>query len=204
VERKWLVGIVAGVLALAAVLALIVGGVVGRSIVPSPATTPSATTTTAAPPAPPTVRFRDTLTDIGIAYPSDWVRRISKDQNVRVLVSSPDGTAGVSVSVRNSGLEKVTAQTLPVVKPLTDDLIRGDNRIKEKSDPTPVMVAGLPGYRYRYTYTTADKTVGAHDHYFLFKTGQLIQLVMQVEPSTELRALQPTFDRIAGSLRIGR
>ena len=39
VERKWLVGIVAGVLALAAVLALIGGGVVGRSIVPSPATT---------------------------------------------------------------------------------------------------------------------------------------------------------------------
>ena len=76
-ERKWLVGIVAGVLALAAVLALIGGGVVGRSIVPSP-------TTTAQPPPPETVRFRDSLTDVAIAYPSTWVRRISKDQAVRV------------------------------------------------------------------------------------------------------------------------
>ena len=199
-ERKWLVGIVAGVLALAAVLALIGGGVVGRSIVPSPATTPEAP-----PSEPATVRFKDTLTDMAIAYPSTWVRRLSDDQAVRILVSSRDGVAGVSVSVRKSGLtEEVNPRNLPAVRPLTDDLIASDDRITAKTDPVAVTVGGLPGYRYRYTYTTADKAEGAHDHYFLFSTGRLVQLVLQAVPSTSLRTLQPTFDRIVGSFRIPR
>ena len=197
-ERKWLVGIVAGVLALAAVLALIGGGVVGRSIVPSPATTPQ--------PAPPeTVRFRDSLTDVAIAYPSTWVRRISKDQAVRVLASSSDDSAGLSVSVRKSGItEEVNLRNLAAVRPLTDDLLRGDDRITTKAEPVAVTVGGLVGYRYRYTYTTADKTEGAHDHYFLFKKQRLVQIVLQAVPSTSLGTLQPTFDRIVGSFQIPR
>jgi hypothetical protein len=200
VERKWLVGIVAGVLALAAVLALIGGGVVGRSIVPSPATTPENT------PAPPaTVRFKDTLTDLAIAYPATWVRRISKDQAVRILVSSRDASAGVSVSVRKSGLTaEVTQANLPAVRPLTDDLVAADDRITAKADPVAVTVGGLPGYRYRYTYTTPDKTEGVHDHYFLFKTGRLVQLVLQAVPATTLKTLQPTFDRIVASFQAPR
>jgi hypothetical protein len=200
VERKWLVGIVAGVLALAAVLALIGGGVVGRSIVPSPATT------TPTPPAQPqTVRFKDTLTDVAIAYPSTWVRRISNDQAVRILVSSRDASAGASVSVRRSGLtEEVNLRNLAVVRSLTDALVAADNRITAKADPIAVTVGGLPGYRYRYTYTTTDKTEGVHDHYFLFKTGRLVQLVLQAVPATSLKALQPTFDRIVGSFSAPR
>lgn len=199
-ERKWLVGIVAGVLALAAVLALIGGGLVGRSIVPSPATTPET------PPAPPaTVRFKDTLTDVAIAYPATWVQRMSDDQAVRILVSSRDASAGVSVSVRKSGLtEEVNARNLALVRPLTDDLVAGDDRITAKTDPVAVTVGGLPGYRYRYTYTTADKTEGVHDHYFLFKSGRLVQLVLQAVPATGLKALQPTFDRIVASFQAPR
>lgn len=196
-QRKWLVGIVAGVLALAAVLALIGGGVVGRSIVPSPTTTPDR-----AAPAPTTVRFRDTLTDMAIAYPSSWLRRLSKDQEVRILASSPDATAGVSVSVRKSGLsEEIDQRNLAVVRPLTDDLVRSDDRITARAEPVPVTVGGLPGYRYRYTYTTADKTEGAHDHYFLFRKGRLVQIVLQAVPSANLKTLQPTFDRIVSSFR---
>jgi hypothetical protein len=198
VERKWLVAIVAGVLALAAVLALIGGGVVGRSIVPSPATTPQ-------PAAPDTVRFKDTLTDVAVAYPSTWVRRFSQDQTVRILASTKDASAGLSVSVRKSGItEDVSLRTLPVVRTLTDDLLRSDDRITAISEPVAVTVGGLPGYRYRYTYKAADKTEGAHDHYFLFKKGELIQLVLQAVPSANLSALQPTFDRIAGSLEVPR
>ena len=201
VERKWLVGIVAGVLALAAVLALIGGGVVGRSIVSSPATTP-----TTAPPAPATVRFKDTLTDVAIAYPATWVRRIAEnDQAVRILVSSRDASAGVSVSVRKSGLTaEVNLRTLPAVRALTDDLVAADDRITAKSDPVAVTVGGLPGYRYRYTYTTADEVEGAHDHYFLFKTGRLVQLVLQAVPATSLKTMQPTFDRIVASFQAPR
>ena len=199
-QRKWLVGIAAGVLALAAVLALIGGGLVGRSIVSSPATTAQT-----APPPPDTVRFRDTLTDLSIAYPSTWVRRIANDQSVRILASSHDDSAGVSVSIRRSGLtQAVTAQNLPLVRPLTDDLVRGDDRITARDDPVAVTVGGLPGYRYTYTYTTADNTEAAHDHYFLFRTGQLIQVVLQAVPSTRLTSLQPTFDRIVASFRVPR
>ena len=187
-NRKWLVAGVVGVLAVFAVLALVVGGVVGRSIVPAPAE----------PSRPATVRFADTLTDVAISYPATWVRRSSQDQGVRILASSPDGSAAVSVSVRKSGLEEpITQETLPVVKPLTDDLLKADNRITAMAEPEAVTVGGLPGYRYRYTYQTANKTEGAHIHYYLFKDERLVQIVLQALPASKLPALQPTFDRIA-------
>ena len=187
-QRKWLVAAVVGVLALFAVLALVVGGVVGRSIVPAPAE----------PSRPATERFADTLTDVAVSYPRTWVRRSSRDQAVRILASSPDGSAAVSVSVRKSGVEEpITQQSLPVVRPLTDDLLKADNRITALTDPVAVTVGGLPGYRYRYTYRMADKTGGAHVHYYLFKDERLVQLVLQAVPATQLPALQPTFDRIA-------
>jgi len=197
VDRKWLVGGVVGVLALVAVLALVVGGVVGRSIVPAPA--PSA------PARPATTRFADTLTDVAISYPRTWVRRSSADQGVRILASSPDGSAGVSVSVRKSGLEEpVTAQSLPVVRTLTDDLLRADSRILKISDPVAVTLGGLPGYRYTYTYRTQDKTEGAHVHYFLFSDERLVQLVLQAVPATKIDALKPVFDQIAASFEATR
>lgn len=196
-DRKWLVGGVVGVLALVAVLALVVGGVVGRSIVPAPA--PSA------PARPATTRFADTLTDVAISYPRTWVRRSSADQGVRILASSPDGSAGVSVSVRKSGLEEpVTAQSLPVVRTLTDDLLRADSRILKISDPVAVTLGGLPGYRYTYTYRTQDKTEGAHVHYFLFSDERLVQLVLQAVPATKIDALKPVFDQIAASFEATR
>jgi hypothetical protein len=197
VDRKWLVGGVVGMLALVAVLALVVGGVVGRSIVPAPA--PSA------PARPATTRFADTLTDVAISYPRTWVRRSSADQGVRILASSPDGSAGVSVSVRKSGLEEpVTAQSLPVVRTLTDDLLRADSRILKISDPVAVTLGGLPGYRYTYTYRTQDKTEGAHVHYFLFSDERLVQLVLQAVPATKIDALKPVFDQIAASFEATR
>ena len=121
-----------GGLILAAVLALKVGGVVGGTIVPKPAPKPQRP--------PDTVRFTDTLTDVAIAYPATWVRRAPKDQQVRFVASSPDASAGVSVSVRRSGLEPITSRTLSVVRPLTDDLLRADKRITAIADP--VAVAG--------------------------------------------------------------
>jgi hypothetical protein len=187
VDRKWLVAGVVGLLALFAVLALVVGGVVGRSIVPEPS----------APARPDTVRFADTLTDVALSYPATWVRRRSPDQGVRILASSPDGSAGVSVSVRKSGLETVTAKSLPVVRPLTDDLLNADTRITAKSQPAAVTVGGLPGYKYTYTYRMQDRSEGAHVHYFLFKDQRLVQLVLQAVPASRLDGLAPTFQQIA-------
>lgn len=192
-NRNWLVGGVAAALALAAVLALVVGGLVGRSIVPSPA-----------PERPATVRFTDTLTDVSISYPATWVRRIANDQAVRLVASAPDASASLSVSVRKSGLEAVTDDTLSIVRPLTDDLLHQDNRIGTIGEPVAVKIGGLPGYRYTYTYTKADGSDGAHIHYFLFKGARLIQIVLQAVPASRLPSLQPTFDRIAGTFEGSR
>lgn len=187
-QRKWLVAGVVGVLALFAVLALVVGGVVGRSIVPAPEE----------PSRPATERFADTLTDVAVSYPTTWVRRTPRDQAVRILAASPDGSAAVSVSVRKSGVEEpITLESLPVVRPLTDDLLKADTRITALTDPVAVTVGGLPGYRYRYTYRMGKDTEGAHVHYYLFKDDRLVQLVLQAVPATQLPALQPTFDQIA-------
>ena len=201
-NRKWLVGGVAAFLALAAVLALVVGGVVGRSIVPS-ATEPE---TRAVEPdeTPSTLRFTDTLTDVSIAYPSTWQRRMSADQAVRLVASSPDASAAVSISVRKSDLETVTMQTLPIVRPLTDDLLREDPRIANVPEPVAVTVDGLPGYRYTYTYRRAEGGAGAHIHYFLFKGDRLIQMVLQAVPASKLASLQATFDEVAQTFRRGR
>ena len=188
-NRKWLFGGVAAFLGVAAVLALVVGGVVGRSIVPS-----------ATEPPPSTVRVKDTLTDVSIAYPASWVQRMSEDQAVRIVASSRDASAAVSVSVRKSDLETVTADSLPIVRPLTDDLLRQDDRIRELPEPVPVTIDGLPGYRYTYTYRQA-RGEGAHVHYFLFKGDRLVQIVLQAVPASKLPALQSTFDRIAQSFR---
>jgi hypothetical protein len=194
VNRKWLVGGVAAFLAIVAVLALVLGGVVGRSIVPSssPDTPPS------------TVRFSDTLTDVSISYPATWVRRFPKDQGVRLVASSPDASAAVSVSVRKSGLEPVTADTLPLVRPLTDDLLHQDDRIRDVPDPTAVTIDDLPGYRYTYMYRTDGGGSGAHVHYFLFNGDRLVQVVLQAVPAAKLPQLQATFDSVAGTLRASR
>jgi hypothetical protein len=211
VSRTWLIGGVAAFLAIAAVLALVVGGVVGRSIVPSPEESPPPTQEPRQPqepqqPAKPqgTFRFTDTLTDVSIAYPADWVRRYPRDQAVRLVASSPDASAAVSISVRKSELETITPDTLPIVRSLTDDLLREDKRIGALPIPVAQTIDGLPGYRYTYTYRRDGGGDGAHIHYFLFKEGRLIQMVLQAVPASKLSAWQPTFDEIARTFRRGR
>jgi hypothetical protein len=205
VNRKWLAG-GAAFLAIAAVLALVVGGVVGRSIVPS-STQPEgpAAQSPPPPPKPPvTRRFTDTLTDVSITYPGSWLRRFSQDQTVRFVASSPDASAAVSISVRKSDLETITPDTLPIVRPLTDDLLRQDKRIRSIPEPVALIVDGLPGYRYTYNYRRQSGGDGAHIHYFLFKGDRVIQMVLQAVPATKLSALQPTFDALARTFRSGR
>jgi hypothetical protein len=194
VNRKWLVGGVAAFLALVAVLALVLGGVVGRSIVPSPAPkAPSATVT-----------FTDTLTDVSISYPATWERRFPRDQQVRLVAASRDASEAVSLSVRRSGLETVTADTLPIVRPLTDDLLRADDRIGSLPTPDAVTLGGLPGYRYAYTYRKRGGGDGAHVHYFLFKQDRLVQIVLQADPAGTLTGASATFERVAHSFRATR
>lgn len=182
------------VVALAAVLALIAGAAVGRNLL-------SSSTTTAAQRAE-QVRFVDDESKVSIAYPSNWTRLpdASDDPQVALRIASPDASASLQIRVAAVGLATVTRKTLPIVRKFTDDLIAADPRAQQFIAPVAVDLGGLPGWRYRYTYGSGA-TGGAHDHYFLFKGGLMIQLVFQAAPASRLPALAPAFDGIASTFR---
>jgi hypothetical protein len=182
------------VVAIAAVLALFVGVKVGRTLLTSD-TPPAARADV--------VRFRDPISKISIAYPATWRRLPQRtgDPDLALLLTTADSSAGLLMRVSSSGLDApVTVRSLPIVRKLTDGLVGADQRVKQLVAPQAVVVGGLPGWRYRYTYGSAD-SAGAHDHYFLFKSGRLIQLVFQAVPAQRLPSLAPVFDRIAGTFR---
>ncbi|MDP1794281.1 MAG: hypothetical protein Q8K63_09115, partial [Acidimicrobiales bacterium] len=174
------------VVAIAAVLALLAGAAVGRNLLSS------ATPTT---PRADIVHFKDEVAKYSIDYPASWTRlpQPEGDTGVALLVAG-DASTSLLVRVSDVGLTTVTRKTLPIVRKLTDDLIGADPRAKQLVDPAPVELGGLPGWRYRYTYQS-DTAGGAHDHYFLFKAGRMIQLVFQAQPATRLPAVAGTFDR---------
>jgi hypothetical protein len=177
----------------AAILALVIGAAVGRSIIPS-------ANTQRTPPPPPPVEFRDAESGIGLIYPGTWRRLPSSDPQVRLLAEAGPSRS-VLIRVTRSGIADVKRETLPVVRQFTDPLLAADARTKQLSDPEPISLGGLLGYRYRYTYTSKDGSTGAHVHYFLFKHGQMIQLVFQTMPGTSLKAAEPGFERIAATFR---
>jgi hypothetical protein len=178
--------------AVAAVLALIVGAAVGRSIIPS-----DTKRKVAKPPAP--IRFSEPTAGISLRYPASWTRLRSRDPQVPLVAALTPATS-LSLRVSKSDLTDVTLQTLPVVRGFTDDLVGADKRTKLLSPPEDMSLGGLPAVRYRYTYPTQDRKTGAHVHYFLFKRDLMIQLVFQEVPSTLLSGVEPTFDRIAATL----
>jgi len=145
------------------------------------------------------VRFDYTPAQISIGYPSDWVQRRSEDREVGLLISR-GRDASMLLRVAPIGIE-VTPDTLPVVRSLTDSLVRADGRVELLETPREIVLDGLPGYVYRYLFTTKDGRPGAHVHYFLFKGGKLITLVFQALPASRLGALSESFDQIAGTFR---
>jgi hypothetical protein len=177
----------------AAILALLIGAAVGRSIIPS--ASPQRT-----PPPPPPVRFLDAEVGIGLTYPGTWRRLPSNDPQVRLLAAAGPSRS-VLIRVTRSGIADVKRETLPVVRQFTDPLLAADARTKQLSAPEGISLGGLLGYRYRYTYTAKDGSTGAHVHYFLFKHGLMIQLVFQALPGTSLAAAEPGFERIASTFR---
>jgi hypothetical protein len=178
--------------AVAAILALIVGAAVGRSIIPS-----DTKRKVAKPPSP--IRFSEPTAGISLSYPPGWTRLRSRDPQVPLVAALSPATS-LSLRVSKSDLTDVTLQTLPVVRGFTDDLVGADKRAKQLSQPQDLSLAGLPAVRYRYVYPTADGKTGAHIHYFIFKKDLMIQLVFQQVPAASLPSVEPTFNRIAATL----
>jgi hypothetical protein len=187
VNRKWMAAA-----AVAAILALIIGAAVGRSIIPS-----DAKRKVAKPPAP--VTFTEPTAGISLRYPASWTRLRSRDPQVPLVVALSPATS-LSLRVSKSELTDVTLQTLPVVRGFTDDLVGADKRAQQLSTPQELSLGGLPAVRYRYAYPTQDGKTGAHVHYFIFKRDLMIQLVFQEVPSVSLPSVEPTFNRIAATL----
>lgn len=183
------------IVVVAAVAALISGAAIGRNMLSSDTPTPKGATV---------VHFRDEVAKVSINYPGSWHRVPDNpaQPDLSLVVTAPgDATTLMLLRVTKSGLDKITYASLPVVREYTDGLLAADPRTKIlRRDP--VRVGGLPGWRYRYTTGTGDAK-GAHDHYFLFKNGKLIQIVFQAIPPERLTELEPTFQRIAGTF-VGR
>ena len=186
VNRKLLL-----VVAVAAVLALLAGAAVGRNLLSSSTNPESARADV--------VRFKDDVAKVTLDYPASWTALPlpENDPEVALLVAR-SSSASLLMRVSAVGLAPVTRKTLPIVRPLTDDLIAADPNAKQLVAPVAVVLGDLPGWRYRYTYGNGDSG-GAHDHYFLFKGGRMIQLVFQAAPASNLPALASTFDRIAAT-----
>jgi hypothetical protein len=198
VNRKLLV-----VVALAAVAALLAGAAVGRNLLSSAAPTAKRGTI---------VQFRDEVSKVSIDYPGSWHELPAAPEDAtRALVATAPGDPTTLVLMRDSppgfaqvlassGLSNVTSKTLPKARDLTDQLIAANPNVKLLTAPDPVTLGGLAGWRYRYTSSEGD-TRSAHDHYFLFKQDRLIQLMFQAIPAERLAALEPTFQKIAGTFR---
>jgi hypothetical protein len=177
----------------AAILALIVGAAVGRSIIPSDTKRKAATAR------PTTTRFSDPTSGVSLRYPEIWARLHSRDPQVPFVAALSPATS-MSLRVSKSQLTDVTTQTLPVVRGFTDDLVGADERAQQLGEPKDLTIGGLPAIRYRYTYPTPDGNAGAHVHYFIFKHDLMIQLVFQQTPAGDLPKFEPTFNRIAATL----
>lgn len=181
-----------GLVAVAAVLALVVGVAVGRNLISSEA---------AAPQKPDVIRVKDAASKTSIAYPATWKVLPAPEGDAQVVLSvKRDDSASFRVRATPTGFPKVTPAGLPVVRKFTDDLIGADDRVKLLQPPNSVELGGLLGWRYRYTYGSA-KDGGAHDHYFMFKDSLLIQIVFQAVPKQRLDDLTPVFERIAATFR---
>ncbi len=193
VTRRWLVG---G--ACAAVVAIVVGTTLGRSLIDS--SEPSVSSGSDRPSASAErgserlVRFHDVRANFSIAYPAGWTRLKPADPEVELLVARDENT---SMLVRNSpvGL-KVTRTTLSLARDLTDSLVRVDGRVRLRGEPREILLGGLPGFRYVYEFSLSEALRAVHVHYFLFKAGRMITLVFQTAPPQELERVGPLFDRL--------
>jgi len=188
------------------VLLLLVGGVVaGVRVVlglHSAASVPPAAASP--PPAPPPgfVEFRDPPSGFALAYPAAWTRLPSPDPQVPLLVAQGDQG---SFQVRVVGLDTpVAPQDLGALKQLTDQIITNSGgSAKLLAQPQQILLAGLPGYLYLYSFQDAGSgQTGVHSQVFLFKGKMMISLVFQAVPADQFQGLAPTFDQITGSFRV--
>ena len=142
------------------------------------------------------------MSKVSIDYPASWTRLPQPQNDPEVALLVADTHADVAAHARQRRRARAgdaqDAPDRPQVHGRASS--RTDPRAKQLVAPVPVVLGGLPGWRYRYTFGSGADG-GAHDHYFLFKGGRMIQLVFQAAPASQLPELAPTFDRIAATFK---
>lgn len=144
------------------------------------------------------IEFRDEEWGFAVSYPSDWEQVATDDPSARLL-ATPNGADSIFVRVVTLEAE-ITEDDLPFVRTFTDPIVMDGEGVEVLAEPSAVVVGGLPGIYYLYTFTdAASNQEGAHLHYFLFEGETMFTIVLQALPSEDLDPLAPTFQAVIES-----
>ena len=164
----------------------------------------SQTTTTVDPAAPgPSLpesafaRFTSEKQGFSIDYPKDWGLF---ETETGELALDAGGNDVVSVSLFMRTDVPTTVDNLANIKAFTDGAVTS-NKSAQILKVQAIMVDGMPGYYYLYTFTDAETGAeGAHAHYFLFRGRNMYVMIFQALPSDGFARLSSVFDQMAESL----
>lgn len=142
--------------------------------------------------------FRDEEWGFAVSYPSSWEQVATDDPSTRLLTTL---NGAHSILVRAVTLDaEISEDDLADVRAFTDPIVLDGEGVEVLAEPSGVVVGGLPGIYYLYTFTdAASGEEGVHLHYFLFDGDTMITIVLQALPSTDLDPLAPTFQTVIES-----
>ena len=143
-------------------------------------------------------RFTSDKQGFSIDYPKDW--GVYTAENGAVDLDAGGGDA-VSVSLLRRTDVATTVENLANIKAVTDGIV-ASNKSAQILKVQAIMVDGMPGYYYLYTFTDGETGAeGAHAHYFLFRGRNMYTMIFQALPSDGFARLSSVFDQMAESLR---
>ena len=131
-------------------------------------------------------------------YPDAWNVYEPTDPGVQFLVG-PDATDFAEVRVISNLPVSFGTSDSQSEKQVVDQLLAGQpiNVISSLQ----VVVNGLSGWQYTYTFTDPKLGVGAHVHVFLFQGNRLHTIVFQALPRTKFDKLAPIFQKMLNSYK---
>lgn len=142
------------------------------------------------------VTIREPQDGFAITIPATWSRMPATDPQVRLLAAA-SSTTSLLVRVTPVGL-RVTRRTLRIARSLTDALVGSDPRVRMIGAPQPLLLDGVPAYRYVYVLAH-DQSV--HVHYFAFLRRRMVALVFQVVGLRNLQSEAPLVEQVAETFR---
>jgi hypothetical protein len=130
-----------------------------------------------------------------IRYPKEW-RAADYEGG---LALDAGGTDAVDVRLLQRTEVPTTVDNLANIKAFTDGVV-GLNKSAVILKQQAIMLNGMPGYYYLYTFTEGETGAeGVHAHYFLFRGRNMYTIVFQAIPSDGFGRLSSVFDQIAQS-----